>query len=216
MLAAVFAEQFEDMARQAQAARLGVWVFVGSEMLFFAGLFTLYAAYRVEHPGGFDEGVATNTIAWGSTNTLVLLVSSYVLTLAVRELRRGRNAASARLVGVTMVLGTAFALIKVGEWMKHFSEGLYPGGVGRFYTEHDEAGTKMFYTLYYCMTGLHEVHIVVGVGILGVLLWRVATGRITAAAPHALELGSVYWHFVDVVWLFLWPMFYLVPGAAAK
>jgi cytochrome c oxidase subunit 3 len=210
------AEQFEDMAKQAHAARLGMWVFVGSEALFFSGLFALYAAYRIQHPHGFGVGVEHNTVAWGSTNTLILLTSSYVLTLAVRALRRGRNGDAAMLVGLTMLLGTAFAFVKIGEWLHHFDEGLYPGGVGRFYDEHREPGTKMFYTLYYCMTGLHEVHIVVGLVVLGFLLVKVARRQIGSWAPHPLELGAIYWHFVDIVWIFLWPLFYLMPGAVGR
>lgn len=210
------AEQFEDMSKQAHAARLGVWVFVGSEALFFAGLFALYAAYRLEYPRGFGIGVEENTVAWGSTNTLILLVSSFVLTFSVRALRRGNQRLSALLLGVTMLLGTAFAFVKIGEWLEHFSEGLYPGGHGRFFVEHSDPGTKIFYTLYYCMTGLHEVHIVAGLGVLGVLLWKVLRHDIGSWAPHPLELGAVYWHFVDMIWLFLWPLFYLMPGAVGR
>jgi cytochrome c oxidase subunit 3 len=212
------AEQFEDMAKQAHAARLGMWIFVGTEALFFSGLFALYAAYRVEHPWGFGIGVETNTVAWGSTNTFILLGSSYSLTLAVRALRRDRPRQSALLLGITMLLGTAFAFIKIGEWLHHFGEGLYPGGHGHFYDEdgHGDPGTKMFYTMYYCMTGLHEVHIVVGLFVLGFLLYKILTRQIGAWAPHPLEIGSIYWHFVDMVWIFLWPLFYLMPGAAGR
>jgi cytochrome c oxidase subunit 3 len=210
------AGHFEDLARQAHAARLGTWVFVGSEALFFSGLFALYTAYRIEYPRGFGVGVMHNTVAWGSTNTLILVVSSFVLTLAVRALRAGRSRGAAMLVGLTMALGTAFALVKVGEWMHHFDEGVYPGGVGSFYEEHRDPGTKMFFTLYFCMTGLHELHVVVGVVMLGFMLVGLLRRRIGAWAPHPLEAGALYWHFVDIVWLFLWPLFYLIPGAEGR
>ena len=206
------AEPFEDLARQAHAARLGMWVFLGTEVLLFAGLFALYAAYRTEHPHGFAVGVAHNTVAWGSVNTGVLLVSSYTVALAVHELRRGRPRASAWLIGATIFLGLSFLAIKAGEYSVHFREGLYPGGVGYFYREHGEAGTKMFFTLYFCMTGLHALHVMVGTGILVFLLFKILRGRIGPWAPHPLAIGAIYWHLVDVVWIFLWPLFYLIPG----
>jgi cytochrome c oxidase subunit 3 len=206
------AEQFQDLDRQAHAARLGMWIFLGTEVLLFAGLFALYAAYRTEHPEGFGVGVAQNTVVWGSVNTAVLLVSSYTVALAVHELRRGHRRACALLVGATILLGLAFLGIKAGEYAVHFREGLYPGGVGSFYREHGDAGTKVFFTLYFCMTGLHAVHVLVGTGVLGFLLVRVLQGRIGPEAPHPLAIGAIYWHLVDVIWIFLWPLFYLIPG----
>ncbi len=210
------AGHFEDLGKQAHAAKLAVWVFVGSEALFFAGLFTLYTAYRLEYPRGFGVGVMHNTVAWGSANTLVLVVSSFVLTLAVRALRRDRHRDAAWLVALTMLLGTVFAFVKIGEWLHHFDEGLYPGGAGRFFEEHRDPGTKLFFTLYYAMTGLHEVHIVVGVLVLGFLLVNILRRKVGARTSHPLEAGAIYWHFVDIVWLFLWPLFYLMPGAEGR
>lgn len=206
------AEHFQDLSRQAHAARLGMWIFLGTEVLFFAGLFALYAAYRTEHPRGFGIGVERNTVFWGSANTAVLLVSSYTVALAVHELRRGRRRACALLVGATMLLGLCFLAIKAGEYRVHFREGLYPGGVGTFYREHGDAGTKMFFTLYFGMTGLHAVHVLVGTGVLGFLLTQVLRGRVGPEAPHPLAIGAIYWHLIDVIWIFLWPLFYLVPG----
>ncbi len=206
------AAHFEDIEKQAHAARLGMWVFLASEVLFFAGLFALYAAYRTEHPHGFGVGVAENTIAWGSVNTGVLLVSSYTVALAVHELRRGRSRASALLLGLTILLGLCFLAVKTGEYMKHFEEGIYPAGVGDFFREHDEAGTKIFFTLYFCMTGLHAIHVLVGMAVLSFLLVKVLRREIGPLAAYPLAIGAVYWHLVDVVWIFLWPLFYLTPG----
>lgn len=207
------AEQFESLPKQAHAARLGMWVFLGTEVLFFSGLFVLYAAYRMEHPHGFGVGIEHNTVAWGSVNTAVLLVSSYTVALAVHELRRGRPRASALLIATTIFLGLCFLAIKTGEYMEHFREGLYPGGVGAFFQEHGEAGTKMFFTLYFCMTGLHAIHVFVGTGVLAFLMTKVLRRQIGAKAPHPLAIGAIYWHLVDVIWIFLWPLFYLIPGS---
>lgn len=206
------AGHFESIERQEQAARLGMWVFLASEILFFAGLFALYFAYRSEHPLGFDVGVARNTIAWGSVNTAVLLVSSYTVALAVHELRRGRPKAAAWLVGATVALGLCFLAVKTGEYLEHFHEGIYPAGVGGFFLVNDEPGIKVFFTLYFCMTGLHAIHVMVGMGVLVALLVRVLRGSIVPAASYPLAVGAVYWHLVDVIWIFLWPLFYLTPG----
>jgi cytochrome c oxidase subunit III len=207
-------EQWESMEKQAHAARFGMWVFLGTEVLFFSGLFALYIGYRVEHPGGFDVGVEHNTVVYGSVNTAVLLVSSYFVALGVHELRLGRNRRSAWLVGLTILLGFAFLGIKTAEYLHHFSEGVFPGGSGRFFLEHTDPGLKMFFTLYFCMTGLHALHVMAGMCVLGFLLRKVLRGEVGPTASYPLAIGAVYWHLVDAVWIFLWPLFYLVPGNA--
>src|ERR1019366_5516394 len=164
------AEHFEDLGRQAHAARLGMWVFLSSEILFFAGLFALYGTYRVEHPEGFGEGVLNNTLALGTTNTGVLLLSSYTIALAVHQLRRGNERVAARLTALTIALGVCFLGIKTTEYLEHFHEGIYPGGVGDFFTTHATPGIAMFFTLYFCMTGLHALHVIAGMSVLAFLL----------------------------------------------
>jgi cytochrome c oxidase subunit 3 len=213
------AAHFEDRTKQAHAARLGVWVFLASELLFFAGLFVLYGAYRSEHSAGFGQGVAHNTLTLGSINTCVLLVSSYTVALAVHRLREGQLRACAALIASTVALGGGFLVIKGFEYAHHFAEGIYPGGTGEFFRAHPDPGTKMFFTLYYGMTGLHALHVLVGMGVLSFLFVRVVrrTGARDAKYPVAdypVALGAVYWHLVDLIWIFLWPLFYLVPGAA--
>jgi cytochrome c oxidase subunit 3 len=205
-------EHFEDMEKQAHAARFGMWVFLGSELLFFAGLFALYTTYRVEHPTAFGVGVEHNTLVLGSINTAVLLLSSYTVASGLHALRVGKRGASLALVGATIALGAAFLVIKTTEYSKHFDEGIYPGGVGRFFAEHREPGMPMFWTLYYTMTGLHALHVTVGMVILAFMFHKVRLHQITAATSHPLELGAIYWHLVDLIWIFLWPLFYLIPG----
>jgi cytochrome c oxidase subunit 3 len=206
------AEHFEDLPRQAHAARLGMWVFLASEVLFFGGLFALYTAARVEHPIAFGEGVRENAVVWGSVNTAVLLCSSYSVALAVHFLRAGRTRAAEWLLVVTIALAGCFLAIKGHEYWMHFHEGIFPGGHGAYFTTHREPGLPMFFTLYFCMTGLHALHVIVGMGVLGVLLAKVARRRIVPAAAPPLAIGAVYWHLVDVVWIFLWPLFYLIVG----
>jgi cytochrome c oxidase subunit 3 len=208
------AEHFEDLQVQEHAARLGMWTFLASELLFFSAFFVLYTSYRTEHPGGFDVAVLHNTLALGSINTGVLLVSSYSVAMAVHQLRGGKNKASAWLIGATIFLGLCFLVIKAAEYAKHFGEGIYPGGVGHFYLEHGEPGTKMFFTLYYCATGLHALHVFVGMCVLTFLMIKVARRDLDQRAPYPLAIGAIYWHLVDLIWIFLWPLFYLTPGGA--
>jgi cytochrome c oxidase subunit 3 len=206
------ADHFESIEKQAHAARLGMWVFLGTEILLFAGLFALYTGYRIEHAYGFAVGIAHNTIAFGSVNTGVLLVSSYTVALAVHELRRGRACACSWLVFATILLGLGFLAIKTAEYLDHFRNGLYPGGVGAFFATNADPGTRMFFTLYFFMTGLHAVHVFIGCGVLSFLLLKVARREIVPEASHPLAIGAIYWHLVDVIWIFLWPLLYLTPG----
>jgi cytochrome c oxidase subunit 3 len=206
------AEHFESLEQQAHAARLGMWVFLGSEVLFFSGLFALYTVYRIEYPRGFGQGVAHNTLAFGSVNTAVLLVSSYTIATAVHALRSGRHRACAWLTGATVVLGAGFLVIKMCEYARHFAEGIFPGGVGAYHGDLADPGTKMFFNLYFCMTGLHALHVLVGICVLVFLLVKVTRREVDAAFEHPLAIGAVYWHLVDLFWVFLWPLFYLVPG----
>jgi cytochrome c oxidase subunit 3 len=200
---------FESMEQQAHAARLGMWVFLASEMLLFAGLFALFVTYRVVFPAGFAEGVRHNTKVLGSINTGVLLTSSYLVASAVHMVRGGNLRAARLLVFATIALGGAFLAIKLAEYGHHFREGIYPGGVGRFFVEHPDDGLPAFWTLYFCMTGLHAFHVTAGMILLATTPGGMGRGKISQAAPQRMEIAAIYWHLVDVIWIFLWPLFYL-------
>jgi cytochrome c oxidase subunit 3 len=200
---------FASMEQQAHAARLGMWIFLASEILLFAGLFALFVTYRVEYPEGFAEGVRENTKVLGSLNTGVLLTSSYLVALAVQMVRRGRLGRAALLVAATIALGAAFLGIKITEYVHHFHEGIYPGGAGAFFVHHSATGLPLFWTLYFFMTGLHAVHVTAGMIALSSTLLGMRSGRITRDAPQRMEVAAVYWHLVDVIWIFLWPLLYL-------
>jgi cytochrome c oxidase subunit 3 len=142
----------------------------------------------------------------------VLLVSSYFVALALHELRKGRRGISVGLTCLTIVLGAVFLSIKVFEYKTHFDEGIYPGGVGRFFVEHHgDQGMMLFWNLYFFMTGLHAVHVTVGMCVLGFVAWQVARGDVAPPKHHPFELAAIYWHLVDTIWIFLWPLFYLIP-----
>jgi cytochrome c oxidase subunit 3 len=200
---------FVSMEQQAHAARLGMWIFLASEMLLFAGLFALFVTYRTIHPSGFAEGVRANTKVLGSINTGVLLTSSYLAAMAVHRVRAGKLAGAAVLVVATMALGGAFLAIKFTEYARHFHEGIYPGGHGAFFAMHADPGLPVFWTLYFFMTGLHAVHVTAGMVLLSTTLLGMRSGKITMNAPQRIEIAAIYWHLVDLVWIFLWPLFYL-------
>jgi cytochrome c oxidase subunit 3 len=202
-------EHFASMAQQAHAARLGMWVFLASELLLFAGLFALFVTYQTQYGATFHLAVLHNTKVLGSINTGVLLVSSTLVACAVHMVKKERLGLAALLVGLTILMGGVFLAIKFTEYAKHFSEGIFPGGVGRFFEEHPNPGMPLFWTLYFVMTGLHALHVTIGMGLLGSTIWGMRSGKITAGAPQRMELGAIYWHLVDVIWIFLWPLFYL-------
>jgi cytochrome c oxidase subunit 3 len=204
---------FDDEAQRVHASELGLWVFLASEALLFAGLLALHAAMRAHHPAAFGEGVPHATRVLGSVNTAVLLTSSYAVAASVRALRDGRRWRSLALLGLTIALGAAFLVIKVVEYARHLREGIGPGARGRFFAAHAHEGLATFWTLYYATTGLHAVHVAVGLAVLAWLWLRVAAGTVSRASSHPLALGAMYWHFVDVVWIFVWPLYYLTGSA---
>jgi cytochrome c oxidase subunit 3 len=203
------AEQFEDLTKQSDAARLGMWVFLGSEMLLFAGLFALYAGYRAMYPAEFGEAVSHNSVAIGTTNTVVLITSSLTVALSVAAVRASRPRRAALLLAVSLLLGLVFLALKGAEYAQHFHEGIYPGR-GYHFAELPSGGGVMFFTLYYLMTGLHALHVTAGMAVLGWLAWGCWRGRYSAEDQLHVELGGLYWHLVDIIWIFLWPMLYLM------
>ena len=206
------ADHFESLEQQAHAARLGMWVFLASELLLFAGLFALYCGYRAHSPAVFAAAVGHNPRALGTLNTAILICSSYAVAMAVHALRVRRPAVTVMLLATAVLIGAVFLVVKFAEYRLHFHEGIYPGGHGQFFTAHADPAFAVFYTLYFLMTGLHAVHVVIGMTVLVWLLWRVARGTVNPARDHPLTLGAIYWHLVDLIWIFLWPMFYLMHG----
>ena len=191
------------------ALRLGMWVFLGSETLLFGGLFGLYAAYRVMYPEAFIRASQHNEEWIGSLNTFVLIVSSFFAALAVHAGRLGRVRAVRRSLLLVIALGLLFLGLKSLEYVHHVQEGIVPGATA---TYHDipERGGRAFFSLYYLMTGLHALHVIAG---LSVMLWLLVRTRVAALLPERhieLELGALYWHLVDIVWIFLWPLLYLI------
>jgi cytochrome c oxidase subunit 3 len=203
------AHHFPNLRQQEHAARLGMWLFLATELLLFGGLFTAYSVYRYLHPGAFAAAGERLSVVAGTINTLVLITSSLTVALAhhLAHHRRGRSAALSLLV--TLAFGVVFLCIKAWEWSHDFHEGLLPGRY--FHSEELKVvGAPMFFTVYFIMTGLHGLHVVVGMVVLAVLAVMAWRGSFDHGYATPMELGGMYWHLVDLIWIFLYPLFYLI------
>jgi len=204
------AHQFDDAVQQHEASGLGMWVFLLTEILFFGGLFTIYTVYRSLYPEAFGHASSTLDIELGTINTAVLIGSSLTMALAVHTAQVSRNG---RLVALflfaTIALGSVFLGIKAIEYAQKFHEHHVPGPFFH-YEGADPQQSELFFCLYFLMTGLHAIHMVIGVGILGVLGVMALRGRFGPDYYTPVELTGLYWHFVDIVWIFLFPLLYLV------
>lgn len=201
--------QYDSLERQHATARLGMWVFLGSESLLFAGLLALYAAYRFAYPAEFHAASAHANLVIGTVNTYVLLTSSLTVALAIHATRRGQRRQTVALLIATIALGLVFDVLKAVEYAGHLREGLAPGGYYAF-DELPARGVVLYVTLYYLLTGLHALHVTGGICALIWLAVRAQRGAFTPHSHVALELGGLYWHLVDLVWIFLWPLLYLI------
>jgi cytochrome c oxidase subunit 3 len=203
-----FAHQFEDAAQQHDASTLGMWVFVAQEILFFGGLFTLYVVYRSSFPTAF--GLASNhlDLQLGTINTVVLIASSLTMALAVHAAQTGKRGGLVLFLLLTIALGSVFLGIKAVEYGHKFHEHLVPGPHFSF-PGPEAPNAQLFFSLYFAMTGLHALHMVIGIAILAVLIWMARRGRFGASYYTPVELTGLYWHFVDIIWIFLFPLLYL-------
>ena len=190
----------ETRDHDALTAQLGMWVFLASEVLFFGGLFAAYAYGRVHWPDGFAAASHETHVVLGTVNTALLLTSSALVALAVD----GRARAAWLLTGAC-ARGLAFMAIKGIEYRKEWLEHLVPGADFRL---HGTPGAELFFVLYFLVTGLHAVHLTIGIVVLGVFAWGSHRAR-PWALPRRIEAAGLYWHFVDIVWIFLYPLIYL-------
>ncbi len=199
---------YSNPRQRAHALHLGMWSFLGSETLLFAGLFALYTGYRSAYPLEFQHGVAHNNALIGTANTAVLIISSFFVAWSVHAMRDDRPRTTIRCLAVAFLLGLTFLVLKTIEYAEHIHEGFLPG---QFYssTELPTRGSALFFTLYFVMTGLHGLHVIAGMALLAWLSVRIKRGRTRAEHHTELDLGGLYWHLVDIVWIFLWPLFYL-------
>ena len=200
---------FDDPGQQHEAATLGMWLFLATELLFFGGLFAAYMIYRVWYPETFGDASRTLDITLGATNTLVLITSSLTMAFAVRAAATGQRRQLLVLLAVTMMLGLVFLGIKGVEYHQKFVEHHIPGFGFHFEGTAPERA-NLFFSLYFAMTGLHAAHMIIGLGLLTVMFVMAARGRFSVAWHTPVELSGLYWHFVDIIWIFLFPLLYLV------
>lgn len=179
------------------AAKLGIWAFLATEVLLFGGLFTAYIVFRMKYPDLFHAEHLKLNRYLGLLNTVILITSSLSVACGIAAIRRGRQHLSRVCIALTILLALAFLGVKYVEWSEDFAHGLYPG-------------TNMFFSLYFMMTGLHGLHVAAGILVLGVILFMACRGRFSEHYATPMEITGIYWHFVDLVWIYLFPLFYLI------
>jgi cytochrome c oxidase subunit 3 len=208
------AAQFDDLDQQREAATTGMWVFLVSEMLFFGALVFGYVVSRFEMGEAFAAASRHTDVLLGSVNTAVLLTSSLTMALAARSGQLGARRLTAWLLVATACLGLAFLVIKGTEYRSEIHEHLFPGPTFEFEPLSLARGAQVFFFLYFVMTGLHALHLVIGIVLVLALAWRVRPRAGKPLDANWVEGTGLYWHFVDVVWIFLYPMLYLVSRAS--
>jgi len=203
------AHHFDDLEQQHAAGSLGMWLFLVTEILFFGGLFAAYAIYRWQYPAAFAVASHEADLVMGTINTIVLIGSSLTMALAVHYAQLGNRKAVVAFLILTMVLGVAFLGIKGAEYHHKYLDNHFPGPDFVFPGPYAQQA-ELFFIFYFIMTGLHALHMVIGIGLLStvaVLAWR---GCYSSEHFAPVELAGLYWHFVDVVWIFLFPLLYLI------
>jgi cytochrome c oxidase subunit 3 len=214
------AHHFDTPIQQFDAAKLGMWVFIATEILMFGGLFVAYAIYKMREPDVFIQAHEHLNRTMGAINTVVLLFSSLTAALAVRSSQVGDRAKTSMYLVVTLLCACAFLVIKYFEYSHKIHDGLLPGRYfGHPYFDLEQTAqwehalpnrANMFFGLYFMMTGLHGIHVLVGMAILGWVLWRNMRGDFNKRYFTAVDIGALYWHLVDLVWIYLFPLLYLI------
>ena len=207
------AHQFDDLSQQHDADELGMWLFLCTEIMFFGAVFLAYTIYRTQDEAAFAAASQKLDIFWGTLNTVFLLTSSLTMALAVHAAQTSQRRRLITLLIATMVLGSLFIGIKGLEYHHKYTEGLMPLFGLPFHWDGPARGpAEMFFDLYFVMTGLHALHMVIGLGIMLVLLIQSIRGRLLGEFSIPIHLTGLYWHFVDIVWVFLFPFLYLIGG----
>lgn len=188
-------------------AKMGMWLFIFTELLLFTGLFLVYAVYRTKYHDDFHIAGYQLNVLLGAVNTIVLLISSGTIAMSLSAIQNNNKKLAARLISITLFLGIIFLVNKYFEWGHKFEYSIYPGSELVLSLRH---GQVLFFGLYYFMTGLHALHIIVGLVILFVVLIKVRSGKINSERYVLLDNGALYWHLVDLIWIFLFPLLYLI------
>jgi len=203
-------EQFDTAEQQKDASTLGMWIFLVTEIMFFGGMFLAYTIYRDTYFQVFALASSSLNAVIGAVNTAVLLCSSFTMVLAVRAAQVGQRNALIIFLILTLILGVAFLGVKAYEWNEKFQEHHVPGPTFHLEGTGEQGHAQLFFSLYFAMTGLHAMHMVIGCGILGWLLIQSLKGKFTPDYMTPVDVAGLYWHFVDIIWIFLFPLLYLI------
>lgn len=200
---------FGDMEQQRQSSALGMWVFLITEIMFFGGMFAAYMIYRISYPDAFFDSSEHMNFWAGTINTVVLITSSVTVVLGIHAIQMGWRKLSSFFWIITLVFGLTFLVIKAFEYHEHWEHHLFPGahyiGIGR-----DPQHSQIFFVLYFIMTGFHALHMVIGVGLVSFILTKTIKGAFSPTWHNPVENVGLYWHFVDLVWIYLYPLLYLI------
>jgi len=205
--AAVKLEHTQHVHRDDLGSKMGMWLFLFTELLLFGGMFIAYAAYRFMYPDGFSVAATELNAFIGAVNTIILLTSSLTIALSIHALGKGNKKLCIALMIFTILCGLAFLVNKYFEWGAKFHHGIYPRGPAM---NDMSEGEIIYFGLYYVMTGLHGLHVLVGMIFIGIILVLVLKNKVTSDNYVRLENSGLYWHLVDIIWIFLFPLFYLV------
>jgi cytochrome c oxidase subunit 3 len=203
------AHHFESLEKQTQAQRLGMWLFLATEILLFTALFAAYGVYRYLYTEAFSEASRGLETWLGGVNTFVLVTSSFTVAMGLEAATKGQGKKTAALFSASIAMGLLFMALKGLEYRHHFLHGELPGP---YYTAGHIRGSggALFFTLYFLITGLHAFHVIIGMTVLAVIGFKAARGRYTAEYHTPVELAGLYWHLVDLIWIFVFPLIYLI------
>ncbi len=219
------AHHFDSMEQQKESASLGMWLFLAQEVMFFGGLFAAYAVYRFKYPEAFAVASTHLSVGWGFINTVVLICSSLTMALSVRAAQLGDKKKIISYLLGTILLASVFLGIKGIEYTEKYRDNLLPGPSFEYVPDFDrytvpvspevaaanfEGHVQLFYSFYFVMTGMHALHMIIGIGLMVWLIVKTLRNHFSAAYYSPVEMTGLYWHFVDIVWIFLFPLVYLV------
>ncbi len=193
--------------RNDEASKLGMWLFIFTELLLFGGLFLVYSIYRAQFPANFHEASLELNVGIGAVNTIALLFSSMTIAMALTAMQKSNRKLAIRLIGITLFMALIFLVNKYFEWGHKIEHGLYPGSQLMPLLDR---GHLLYFSLYFFMTGLHALHIIVGMVLLFICLFKVKNEKIDSEKYVLLENSALYWHLVDLIWIFLFPLLYLI------
>ncbi|WP_321280289.1 cytochrome c oxidase subunit 3 family protein [Marinifilum fragile] len=196
-----------DEHRDDEGAKTGMWIFIFTELLLFGGLFIVYSVYRYLNPLAFHLAAEELNTTLGTINTAILLVSSMTIAMSISAIQYKNKRLTLILMTITLLLALAFMVNKYFEWSGKISHGIYPGSMT---LQEASRGELLFFGLYYAMTGLHALHIVIGMAFIGYVMHLVVKNEVQHDNFAILENSGLYWHLVDLIWIFLFPLFYLI------